>query len=49
MNEEPNVDKLHQNLLNIWIFDEWGNLLGFGETSQKNTVPKLQVASSRAL
>jgi hypothetical protein len=30
------MDVPHWNLLNIWVFDKGGNLLGFEEKGRKN-------------
>jgi hypothetical protein len=36
MNEVQNLDEPLRNLLNIWVFEKGGNILGFGEKGRKN-------------
>jgi hypothetical protein len=45
MNEVQNMDESHRNLLNIWVFDKRGNLLGFGENGKKNYSTKVASCS----
>ena len=41
MNEVQNTDEPQRNLLNIRVFDEGGNLLGFVEKAKKNYSTKV--------